>query len=78
MISEDKFFMSKHIINKSLEFGLKQLPSRSGWYNHFQCNVQMEKDIKNARSVIIKNGKSKSQEVRYCRRCEIACPIGKS
>ena len=59
------------------EFGLKQLPSRSGCYNRFQCNVQMEKDIKNARSVIIQNGKSKSQEVRYCRRCEIACPIGK-
>jgi len=60
------------------EFGLKHLPSRTGWYNRIQCNIQMEKDAENAKDVIIEGNNFNSREVRYCRRCEFSCPVGKS
>jgi len=60
------------------EFGLKKLPSRTGWYNRIKCNIQMEKDIENSKNVIIEANNIKNEEVRHCRRCEFSCPVGKS
>jgi epoxyqueuosine reductase len=58
------------------EFKLKDLPSRTGWYDRFQCNVQMEKDNIDSISIVKKNHNNNIQIVKYCRQCEIACPIG--
>jgi epoxyqueuosine reductase len=60
------------------EFKLKNLPSRTGWYDRYKCNVQMEKDNKDSMDVMIKNNRDNIQNVKYCRQCEISCPIGKS
>jgi len=54
-----------------------EMPGRTGVYDRIPCNVQMEKDIKKARTVEIEGSKISGYEVRYCRRCELACPVGK-
>ncbi len=55
-------------INHSLE-----LPARDGAYNRETCNIRMEKDVSESRSKI----GGKQSPIRYCRKCEFVCPVGK-
>lgn len=52
-------------------YGLEALPGRSGTYNRFRCNRQMERDETNFEAVKPGN----EQRVKYCRECELACPV---
>jgi epoxyqueuosine reductase len=45
--------------------GQSILPGINGTYDRVTCNVKMEKDIEEAVSC-----------VKYCRRCELSCPVG--
>ena len=60
------------------EYGQSDLPGRTGLYNRARCNLQMEKDIADGKEVEIENSGTTGLEVRYCRRCEQACPVCKS
>ena len=60
------------------EYGLNELPGRTGVYSRVKCNTQMGKNEKNGRDVDIEGSDKKRREVRYCRICEMACPVGKS
>jgi epoxyqueuosine reductase len=55
-----------------------RLPARDGAYERGLCNLQMEADIAQGRQVPRPGGGSPSKEVHYCRRCELACPAGRS
>jgi epoxyqueuosine reductase len=46
------------------------LPGRDGAYDRERCNVRMEKDI-------AKSTAAGQEPIKYCRRCEFACPVGK-
>ncbi len=59
------------------EFGQKELPGRTGIYSRNLCNLQMEKNIDNGMDVPIEDTKEIGREVRYCRRCELACFVGR-
>ena len=50
---------------------------RSGSYSRMLCNEQME--IDRATRVIVKEEKKDlpSEYIKYCRACELACPVGK-
>ena len=51
---------------------------RSGAYCRMLCNEQMEIDISG--KVIMKQGEKKDlpfEYIKYCRACELACPVGK-
>lgn len=61
----------------SEKFGQQYLPGRTGCYNRLQCNLQMEKDILDGKDVQITGSSITGKEVRYCRLCEISCPVGK-
>jgi epoxyqueuosine reductase len=56
---------------------LEQLPARDGSYERQICNRQMEADIAAGRVITPADGGRSYKEVRYCRRCEIACPAGR-
>jgi len=58
------------------EYGLEQLPGRSGFYNRELCNRQMEIDILNFEIVETEGDDEPGEKVSYCRRCELACPVG--
>ena len=66
----------KKIYSKE-EFKHSEMPGRTGVYNRVPCNVQMEKDKKNGKVVEIEDGNISGYEVRYCRQCELVCPVGK-
>lgn len=50
------------------------LPGRDGWYNRELCNVRMKKDV----AAGSQNTSNEKPAIRYCRRCEFVCPVGKS
>ncbi len=49
------------------------LPARDGFYDRRICNVRMERDIYKSR----KNISGENAPVKYCRKCEFVCPVGK-
>lgn len=65
--------------------GISDLPGRDGGYSRAKCKLQMDRDVA-AAADSVRNWKSTSgnaadddssgKHVRYCRRCEFACPIG--
>jgi epoxyqueuosine reductase len=59
------------------EFGLDRLPGRSGLYSRNLCNIQMEKDVAQCERVKDKGGNEPNRLIKYCRNCELACPVGK-
>jgi len=59
-------------------YGLNELPGRTGVYSRAKCKLQMEKNEASSKDVYIEGSEKKGREVRYCRICEMACPVGKS
>ena len=59
------------------QFGLNKLPARTGMYSRQLCNVQMGRDTENSETMVVKGQDEPGKLVKYCRRCELACPIGK-
>ena len=58
------------------EFGLDKLPARSGVYDRNVCNIQMERDADNSSKIEIKGHDATGRLIKYCRKCEFACPVG--
>ncbi len=60
------------------EYGQTQLPGRSGSYNRMVCNLEMLLNEANFEEVQIENQEEAGKRVKYCRECELACPVGAS
>lgn len=71
-----KVFRSK--IYSEKEFGLDQLPARTGAYSRHLCNKQMQLDMDNCEEITVEAQDEPGKLVRYCRACEWACPVGKT
>lgn len=56
---------------ESMEASL-DLPARDGTYDRALCNIRMEKDISESKRNTVPHA-----PVKYCRKCEFACPAGK-
>ena len=67
---------AKTIYNR-LDYGLDTLPGRSGTYDRFSCNRQMASDESDGGAVTIEGRETAGRLVKYCRACELACPMGK-
>jgi len=64
-------------IYSAKEYGQDELPGRTGVYNRSQCNIEMEKNSTDGKDVEIKGTDKIGREVRFCRRCELVCPVGR-
>jgi epoxyqueuosine reductase len=51
----------------------ERLPARDGSYNRALCNIRMEKDVAESSE----NSSGRRRTIKYCRRCEFVCPVGK-
>jgi len=60
------------------QFGLESLPARTGVYSRNLCNMQMEQDISTCDKIAVEGETRPKKQVKYCRKCETACPVGKS
>lgn len=70
----------------SFETGMDTLPGRDGRFSRAKCLIQMEDDVANSTIALdelringdyaddVSQGKDM---IKYCRRCEFACPVGK-
>ncbi len=59
------------------EYRQSELPGKTGVYSRVKCNLQMEKNIAKGKEVEIENTDKTGLEVRHCRACELACPVGR-
>jgi epoxyqueuosine reductase len=57
-------------------FGLPQLPGRNGAFNRQRCNRQMDADNAACEIIEIQGQLKPERRVKYCRACELACPVG--
>lgn len=64
-------------IYSAKEYGQNELPGRTGVYNRSLCNLAMEKNSAKGKDVEIEGTGKIGREVRFCRICELACPVGK-
>lgn len=72
-VCPEKAMDEKASIFKSIEFS-ESLPGRDGTYNKELCNIRMEKDVTESS----KNNHGKQPIIKFCRKCEFVCPVGKA
>lgn len=53
------------------------LPARTGVYSRHTCNLEMEKQAAAGVEVPIEGTDKTGKQVKYCRKCELACPVGR-
>ena len=53
------------------------LPGRDGAYIREVCSRQMKVDFAEGREIAVPGRERPSKLVHYCRRCELACPVGR-
>lgn len=59
------------------ETGLTYLPGRDGSYSRASCNAQMLKNEDEAETALMPEvSDTPDRIIKYCRRCEMACPVG--
>jgi epoxyqueuosine reductase len=75
MVCPQKAFETN--IYSEKQFALSALPARTGVYSRHLCNVQMERDDEKSEKIVVEGQDKPGKLVRYCRRCELACPVGK-
>lgn len=71
-VCPEKAMAEKALIFRSIDFS-KPLPGRDGTYSRELCNIRMKKDD----SESSKNSYGKQPTIKFCRKCEFACPVGK-
>ena len=59
------------------QFGCEELPARTGVYSRNLCNMQMEWNIRTCDKIAVNGVSGLKKRVKYCRKCETACPVGK-
>jgi epoxyqueuosine reductase len=65
------------VVFSSVEMGMLTLPGRNGCFSRTICSVQMEKDINEAEILPTESTNATGKRIKYCRRCELACPVGR-
>jgi len=78
------------IVLSSIETGVYALPGRDGCFSRAKCIIQMDHDVEDSGiavdegfasemypSGVETEGISQTEErIKWCRRCELACPVG--
>lgn len=68
------------------ELGINNLPGRDGSFSRARCKIQMDRDVAAAVGSTgegapsadnTTDSDSLGRHVKYCRRCEFACPVGR-
>jgi epoxyqueuosine reductase len=67
------------IVLSPVETGMAALPGRDGRFSRGRCMVQMEKNVADGRAApqeLSRDVLPGKGFIKYCRRCELACPVG--
>lgn len=75
----------ERVVLSSVETGMATLPGRDGSFSRAKCNIQMDRDVEDSgidvnemqqSAVDIEDISQTKKCIKYCRRCELACPVG--
>lgn len=78
------------IVLSPAEAGMYTLPGRDGCFSRARCYVQMDKDVEDSdmavadgflsgldkSAPVTEGGSQTDKRIKWCRRCELACPVG--
>jgi len=67
----------KNRVFSKKDYSLDYLPGRNGYFSRPTCNVQMIEDNDVADVEQLDGFEKPVSIIKYCRRCETACPVGK-
>jgi epoxyqueuosine reductase len=81
----------ERLVHSPVETGMHTLPGRDGTFSRARCSIQMDKDVEDSDMAVEggflsgldgpgapAGGTSQAEKrIRWCRRCEFACPVGK-
>jgi len=59
------------------KYGQKILPGRDGTFSRPNCNQQMDRDNEVAKEQDVEGFDEPIKLIKYCRLCELSCPVGK-
>jgi len=59
------------------EYDQDILPGRDGSFSRPTCNIQMDEDNNVAKEQEVEGFDKPVKIIKYCRNCELACPVGK-
>ncbi len=57
--------------------GLDALPCRNGVYNVHKCDLTFARGIQKATTETVDGRAELVKIIKFCRRCELVCPVGK-
>ncbi len=60
-----------------IEMGMVALPGKNGWYDRETCRPELDKCIKDKEYIQVEGYKEPLGAIRFCRLCELSCPVGK-
>ncbi len=63
-------------VYQSKNYNLDFLPGRDGNFSRPLCNLQMDVDTDDAKKQRIKGFENPVKVIKYCRKCELVCPVG--
>jgi len=53
------------------------LPGKNGWYDRETCRPETEKNLENKEFIQLDGRAEPVEVIKFCRLCELSCPIGK-
>ena len=64
-------------VHSPIEMEMVTLPGRDGNYNRETCRPETEKNIEDKEVIQLEGHKEPVSVIKFCRLCELSCPIGK-
>ena len=60
-----------------IELGMVTLPGKDGWYDRETCRPETEKNLENKEFIQLDGHEEPVAVIKFCRLCELSCPVGK-
>ncbi len=64
-------------VHSPVDMGMVTLPGKNGFYDRKTCQLETEKNVADKEDIELDGYKGKVVAIKFCRRCEISCPVGK-
>lgn len=64
-------------VHSPIEIGMVTLPGKNGWYDRETCRSETEKNLVNKEFIQMDGHAEPVGTIKFCRLCELSCPVGK-
>lgn len=60
-----------------IDMGMITLPGKNGYYARAKCKIETEKNVADKASIKLDGHEDRVVAIKFCRSCELSCPVGK-